>query len=65
MRGATDNDGDPFVVPVGDHDVLARFFAKKAPRASSEAGLRVFRLALSFHPAKSLGAPKTLRLEEG
>ncbi|WP_224240961.1 protein kinase family protein [Hyalangium gracile] len=61
LRSATGTEDDPFVIPNGDYDVLASFFEKKAPRAS--AGMRVFRLELSFHPAKSLGAPKTLRLE--
>src|SRR5690606_29257297 len=57
------HDEEPLVVPPGTYDVLARFFPKKAPRASAEAGLRVFKLDLAFHAKGALGAPRTLRLE--
>lgn len=56
-------DEEPLVIRPGTYDVLARFFPKKAPRASAEAGLRVFKLELAFHAAGALGAPRTLLLE--
>lgn len=59
------SDDEPFVVPNGSYDVLARFVPKKAPKAAASAGLRVFTLLLSFHPAGALGAPQTLRIEGG
>lgn len=59
-----DDDDEPLAIPTGSYDVLARFYPKKAPKASAEAGLRVFTLSLSFHPAGALGAPKTLALAE-
>lgn len=63
LRSATSFDGEPLLVPPGTYDVLARFKPKKSSRASYAAGLRVFELLLSFHTAKSLGAPKTLLME--
>jgi hypothetical protein len=64
LRSATGGEDDePLALPPGAYDVLARFFPKKAPRKSAAAGLRVFRLALTLHPAGALDAPKTLRLE--
>jgi hypothetical protein len=66
LRSATaGEDDEPLVVPPGTYDVLARFFPKQAPGKSAAAGLRVFRLAITFHPAKALDAPKTLRLDAG
>lgn len=64
LRSVTAGDEDePLVVPPGTYDVLARFFPKKAPRATAAAGLRVFRLAITLHPEGALDAPQTLRLE--
>ena len=63
LSSVTGDDEEPFVIPNGIYDVLARFVPKKAPRASAASGLRVFTLLLTFHPAGSLGAPKTLRME--
>ena len=63
LSSVTGDDEDPFVVPNGSYDVLARFLPKKAPKASSKSALRVFTLLLTFHPAGALGAPKTLRME--
>jgi len=66
LKSATGGEDDePLVVPPGTYDVLARFFPKKAPRKSAAAGLRVFRLAITLHPAGALDAPKTLRLDAG
>ena len=64
LSSVSGDEDEPVTVPTGTYDVLARFFPKKAPKASAEAGLRVFALSLSFHPAGSLGAPKTLRMAE-
>lgn len=64
LSSVSGDDDDPLSIPNGSYDVLARFVAKKAPKASAEAGLRVFSLLLSFHPAGSLGAPKTLEMAE-
>lgn len=47
-------------IPPGTYDVAARFVPKKAPKASASAGLRVFGLLLTFHPAGALGAPRVL-----
>jgi hypothetical protein len=58
-------DDEPLMVPPGTYDVLARFFPKKAPAKSAAAALRVFRLAITFHPPGALDAPKTLRLDAG
>lgn len=63
LASATGGEDDAFDLPKGDYDVLARFVPKKAPKASEEAGLRVFALHLTFHPKGALGAPKTLRME--
>ncbi len=63
LTSVSSADGEPLIVTPGTYDVLARFIAKKAPRVSASAGLRIFTLALSFHPAGTLGAPRTLRLE--
>lgn len=62
VDGGSDDD-EPLSVAPGTYDVFARFFPKKAPRASTEAGLRVFKLALTFHAKGALKAPQTLRLE--
>lgn len=64
LSSATGGDEEPFTVPNGTYDVLARFFPKKAPKRSATASLRVFSLSLSFHPAGSHGAPKTLRMAQ-
>ncbi|MBX3230845.1 MAG: hypothetical protein KIT84_01400 [Labilithrix sp.] len=63
LRSVAGGDEEPLVVPAGSYDVLARFFPKKAPRASAEAGLRIFKLALVFHAKGALKAPRTLELE--
>jgi len=63
LRSVAGNDDDPLLVPLGAYDVLARFTPKKAPRASEASGLRVFSLALSFHPQAALGAPRTICVE--
>jgi hypothetical protein len=60
-----DDEDDEVVLPHGTYDVLARFFPARASKANAEAGLRVFRVALDFHPAGSLGAPRCLKLEWG
>ncbi len=67
LRSATsgDDEDEPLVVPHGDYDVLARFVPKKAPEASAGAGLRVFTLLLTFHPAGALQAPRTLKIASG
>jgi hypothetical protein len=64
LSSVSGDEDEPVTVPAGSYDVLARFFAKKAPKASAEAGLRVFSLLLTFHPPGKLRAPKTLRMEE-
>lgn len=63
LSSVSGDEDEAFVIPPGSYDVLARFLPKKAPKASAAAGLRVFGLALSFHPAGALGAPKTLKIE--
>lgn len=66
VRSATGGDeDDPVVLPHGTYDVLARFFPAPAPEHEAEVGLRVFRVALDFHPAGSLGAPRCIKLEWG
>jgi hypothetical protein len=64
LKNVVGNDDDPFLVPLGSYDVLARFTPKKAPRASAASGLRVFSLALSFHPEGALDAPNTICLDQ-
>ncbi len=59
LESATGDDGDPFIVPIGSYDVLARFIAKR--KASRGSPLRVFTLLLSFHPPGSLRAPRTIK----
>ena len=63
LSSVSGDDEDPFVIPNGCYDVLARFIPKKAPKTSGRSALRVFTLLLSFHPAGALGAPRTLRME--
>lgn len=65
VGSAGTGEDEPFAVPPGAYDVLARFVPKKAPKASAEAGLRVFKLLLSFHPSGALGAPRTLVMDGG
>lgn len=64
LSSVTGDEDEPLAIPHGTYDVLARFVPKKAPKASAEAGLRVFTLLLSFHPAGTLGAPKTLKMAD-
>lgn len=64
LSSVSGDEDEPLAVPSGTYDVLARFIPKKAPKASAEAGLRVFTLLLSFHPPGTLGAPKTLKMAE-
>ncbi len=63
LSSVTGDDADPLVIPNGTYDVLARFVPKKGAKVTKKAALRTFTLLLSFHPAGSLGAPKTLRME--
>jgi hypothetical protein len=63
LRSVSGDEQDAFNVAAGSYSVLARFFAKKAPRASAAAGLRVFKLALTFHRSTGLSSAKTHREE--
>lgn len=58
LASVAGGDPEPFVVPPGAYDVLARFVAKRA-----RGSLRVFTLLLSFHPPGSQQAPRTLVVE--
>ena len=50
---------DPLPVPPGQYDVLATFLQPRVARS-----WRSFPVRLSFRPAGSLGALRTLKLEE-
>ena len=64
LRSATsgDDDDDPLIVPPGRYDVLAVFTNERKLKGSP---LRKFDLSLSFRAEGSLGAPKTITMEEG
>lgn len=59
-----ENSDNYFAVPPGEYDVLARFFKKRASREDTEAGLRAWRVVLSFLPGRSM-KPQTIKLEYG
>jgi hypothetical protein len=64
----SNEDGDEdedVVLPHGEYDVLARFFPARASAKEAQADLRAFRVALDFHPAGALAAPRCFELENG
>lgn len=60
LSSVSGGEDEALEIPEGTYDVAARFVPKKAPKASASAGLRVFGLLLTFHPAGVLGAPRVL-----
>lgn len=59
-----DNSDNYFAVAPGEYDVVARFLKKRASREDAEAGLRAWRVLLSFLPGRSM-KPQTIKLEYG
>ena len=59
-----DNSDNYFAVAPGEYDVVARFLKKRASREDAEAGLRAWRVLLSFLPSRSM-KPQTIKLEYG
>jgi hypothetical protein len=59
-----DNSDDYFAVAPGEYDVVARFLKKRASREDAEAGLRAWRVLLSFLPSRSM-KPQTIKVEHG
>lgn len=59
-----DNSDNYFAVAPGEYDVVARFLKKRASREDAEAGLRAWRVVLSFLPSRSM-KPQTIKLEYG
>ena len=59
-----DNSDSYFGVAPGDYDVVARFLTMRAAREEAEAGLRAWRVLLSFLPSGSM-KPQTIKLEYG
>lgn len=62
---AGDDEDEPVIVPPGSYDVLVRFAPGKTPKADAKAGLRVFRVAMTFLPEGALAAPRCFVLEDG
>lgn len=59
-----ENADDYFAVTPGEYDVVARFLKKRASREDAEAGLRAWRVVLSFLPSGRM-KPQTVKLEYG
>lgn len=59
-----DNSDNYFAVAPGEYDVVARFSKKRASREDAEAGLRAWRVLLSFLPSRTM-KPQTIKLENG
>ena len=59
-----DNSENYFAVAPGEYDVVARFSKKRASREDTEAGLRAWKVLLSFLPSRSM-KPQTIKLESG
>lgn len=59
LIGVVETESEPFTVPHGRYDVLARFVYRE-----TVASLRVYAMRLSFHPPGSQGAPRTLVIAE-
>jgi hypothetical protein len=59
-----DNSDRYFAVAPGEYDVVARFSKKRASSEDAEAGLRAWRVMLSFLPSRSM-KPQTIKLDHG
>ena len=59
-----DNSDNYFAVAPGEYDVVAHFSKKRASREDAEAGLRAWRVLLSFLSSRSM-KPQTIKLEDG
>ncbi len=64
LRSVGVNSDNYFAVAPGEYDVVARFLKKRASREDAEAGLRAWRVLLSFLPSRSM-KPQTIKLEYG
>ena len=59
-----DNSDNYFAVAPGEYGVVARFLKRASSREDAEAGLRAWRVVLSFLPSRSM-KPQTIKLEYG